>query len=91
MLCGGKACIIRGRTILLNTIIAAICVFVTAQLVNYLFGSAEAAIAKGDTTVFVALLAVMACTQFLINSSCVSIFIALKSKERLAGYGMNIV
>ena len=78
-----KSLPIRGRTILLNVIIAAMCVFATAQLVNYLFGSAEAAIAKGDTTVFVALLAVMACTQFLINSSFVSIFIALKSNRNV--------
>ena len=78
-----KSLIIRGRTILLNIIIAAICVFATSLLVNYLFGSAEAAIAKGDTTVFVGLLAVMACSLFLINSSCVSVFIALKSHKNV--------
>jgi diguanylate cyclase (GGDEF)-like protein len=74
---------IRARTILLNTVIAAICVFATAMLVNYLFGSAESVVALGDNTVFVGLLAVMACSQFLINSTLVSIFVALRTAKNV--------
>lgn len=72
---------IRGRTILLNTVIAGICVFATAMLVNYLFGSVEAVVDRGDNTVLAGLLAVMACTQFLINSACVSVFVSLKTAK----------
>lgn len=74
---------IRGRTILLNTIIAGICVFLTAMLVNYLFGSAESVVQLGENTVFVGLLAVMATSQFLINSTLVSIFVSLKTAKNV--------
>jgi diguanylate cyclase (GGDEF)-like protein len=72
---------IRARTILLNTVIAGICVFATAMLVNYLFGSVESVVERSDTTILAGLLAVMACTQFLINSVCVSIFVWLKTAK----------
>lgn len=75
--------VIKARTILLNVIIAAVCVFATAMLVSFLFGPVSEAVEKGDTTVFVGMLAVMTCSQFLVNSTFVSVFIAIKSNKNV--------
>jgi diguanylate cyclase (GGDEF)-like protein len=70
---------IKTKTIFINSAIAIVSTFLTAQVVNLLFDSPAAIIDSGSATVFMGLLTAMALTQFIVNSICVAAFAALKS------------
>ncbi len=72
---------IKNKTIFLNVAVAAVSTFLTAVAAAYLFGSAEAVAAAGNTTRLVGLITAMAFTQFIVNSICVAVFIAFKSDK----------
>ncbi|HEX9961543.1 MAG TPA: hypothetical protein VGB00_11455, partial [Pyrinomonadaceae bacterium] len=74
---------IRTKTIFINVGIASVSTFLTAQVVNLIFGSAEEIVLNGGSTVFISLLTTMAFTQFIGNSICVAGFAALKSGKSI--------
>lgn len=73
---------IRPRTILVNVYFAAIAVFAAFQAVNYVFGSTELIMQRGEFTSFVWLLGVMAMVLFVVNSFLVAIYTSIKKEER---------
>jgi diguanylate cyclase (GGDEF)-like protein len=70
---------IKTKTIFINSAIASVSTFLTAQVVNLLFGSVDEIVKSGGSTIFIGLLTAMALTQFIVNSICVAGFAALKS------------
>ncbi len=74
---------IKARTILFNTAVAAISVFTTALVVNYLFGSPETVVSGGSNTQLFTMMMAMAAVQFIVNSICVSIIFAFKSEKSI--------
>ena len=74
---------IRTKTIFINIGIATVSTFLTAQVINLLFGSAEELILNGGSTILIGLLTTMALTQFIVNSICVAAFAALKSGKSI--------
>lgn len=74
---------IKTKTIILNMMIAAISVFVTAFIVSEVFGPIEAIIENTAPTILVALLLVMAGSQFLMNSVLVATAIAIRTQKSL--------
>ncbi|HEX8247368.1 MAG TPA: hypothetical protein VF599_04225, partial [Pyrinomonadaceae bacterium] len=74
---------IKTKTIFINSAIASVSTFLTAQVVYLLFGSTEEIIAGGSATVFIGLLTAMALPQFIVNSICVAGFAALKSGKSI--------
>ncbi len=75
--------ILHFKTIVINTLIAVISVFVTSHAVIYIFGPPELAIVEASTSRLIAVLFVMAASQFIVNSVFVAAFIAIKSDESL--------
>lgn len=75
--------VISLKTVVINVLIAAVSGLVTALAVGTLFGTPEAIIASFGSATFVWALAVMALSQFLVNSVMVSAFIAIKSESTL--------
>ena len=74
---------IRSRTIVINTFISAIVVFATAQVVNLGFGGIEYVLNRGNETLFASLLGVIAVSLFVVNTVCVSPFLAIKNEKSL--------
>ena len=74
---------IKVKTIFLNIGIAAISTFFTASVIEYIFEAPESVAIGGSATNFIALLTVMALTQFIVNSICVAGFAALKSGKSI--------
>lgn len=74
---------IRFETALINIFIAAVSVYLTATTVYYAFSNVGSVIESGSYAAFTSLLAVMAISQFLVNSVCVSAFVALRSKTTI--------
>ena len=74
---------IKNRTIILNVAVAAFSAFVTTVAVNLFFVSPVAIVQQGDKTEFIGLLTVMALSQFIVNSICAAIYIALKSEKSI--------
>lgn len=74
---------IKVKTIFFNVGIAAISTFFTAGVINFIFGNAEAIASGGSATTFIALLTMMALTQFIVNSICVAGFISIKSGKSI--------
>jgi diguanylate cyclase (GGDEF)-like protein len=72
---------IKTKTIFLNVAVAAISTFLTALAANYLFGATETVANTASNTRLMAMITVMALTQFIVNSVCVAIFIAMKSEK----------
>jgi len=72
---------IKTKTIFLNVAIAALSTFATALVAEYLFGSIETVAVTASHTLLVAMLIVMAFTQFTVNSICVAVFLAFKSEK----------
>ncbi len=75
---------IKTRTIAINTMVAAIGDFVTAQLVSAIFGPTDVILERNALTSFVWLLAVMALSLFLVNSVAASIFASIKEDRPFA-------
>ena len=74
---------IKTKTIFLNVAVAAISTFLTATVVSSVFGVAETVANTGSNTRLVAMITVMAFTQFIVNSICVAVFIAFKSSKSI--------
>jgi diguanylate cyclase (GGDEF)-like protein len=74
---------IKTKTIFLNVAVAAISTFLTAAIVGSVFGSAETLANTASNTRLVAMITVMAITQFIVNSICVAVFIAFKSGKSI--------
>ena len=76
---------IKTKTIFFNIAIAVISTFLTSCAVKFIFGSTETLIEKGNSNmpVFIGLLMTMVLTQFVVNSICVAVFIAIKSERSL--------
>ncbi len=72
---------IKNRTIVLNVAVAAFSVYVTTLAVNLFSISASEVVHNGDKTQFVLLLTIMALSQFIVNSICAAVYIALKSEK----------
>ncbi|PYS98400.1 MAG: hypothetical protein DMF63_16070 [Acidobacteria bacterium] len=72
---------IRYKTIFVNVVVAVVAVFVTTLIVQLTYGSAPQVIENGDVTEFIALLAIMGFSLFLLNSALVSMFFAAKSDK----------
>jgi diguanylate cyclase (GGDEF)-like protein len=70
---------IKTRTIGLNVLISAFSVFVTSQITRLIFGPFEGLSESKDITVFVMVLVTMALSQFLLNSTLVSLFASIKT------------
>src|SRR4029078_5918462 len=68
----------KRKTIAINLLISALTVFVTAMAARSIFGPAPDVIKLASGT-FVSMLAIITLTEFLVNSFCVSAFIAIKS------------
>ncbi len=74
---------IKNRTIILNISVAAFSSFVTAMVVKTLFSSPTEIVTSGTNTDFIGLLTAMAISQFVVNSICAAIFVALKSEKTI--------
>jgi diguanylate cyclase (GGDEF)-like protein len=74
---------IKTKTIFLNVAVAAISTSLTANVADYLFGSAGSVASTGSNTRLVAMITAMAFTQFIVNSICVAVFIAFKSEKSI--------
>jgi len=74
---------IKNRTILLNVAVAAFSSFITAIAVKLLFLSPPEIVVNGTNIEFVGLLTVMAISQFIINSICAAVYVALKSERTI--------
>ncbi|MBC7900135.1 MAG: diguanylate cyclase, partial [Saprospiraceae bacterium] len=70
---------IKFKTVVINIMIAAVSVFVTAIAVSWAFGTPDAILATYGTTGFIWALAVMAISQFLISSVLIAAVSAIKS------------
>lgn len=73
-----KGVAIKYRTIAINTMIAAIGVLVTAQIVSFVFGQPRIILERQEVTGFVWLLGVMALSLFAVNSVGAAIFSSIK-------------
>lgn len=71
---------IKPKTILANIYFAAISVFVVSKIVTFIFVSSDVILHRDEFTGFVWLLIVMSVSLFLINSSFVSFFSAIKKE-----------
>lgn len=69
------------KTIFINVLIAAVSVFATSLIVGYAFTSTDTVLASGDLSLFAALLAVMAVSQFIVNSVFAASFIAVRTER----------
>jgi diguanylate cyclase (GGDEF)-like protein len=76
-----KGISIKTKTIFLNVAVAAISTFLTALAADYLFGATETVANTASNTRLMAMITIMALTQFIVNSVCVAIFISLKSEK----------
>jgi diguanylate cyclase (GGDEF)-like protein len=65
---------VRGRTIAINVLAAAVSVFTTANLVPFIFGPTDIIFQRGDLTSFVWILGVTAVSLFSINSLVAAVF-----------------
>src|SRR6476660_2390490 len=74
---------IRAKTILINILVAPIGVFATAKVIDFIFGSVDRVLQRGDFTSFVWLLAVMAASLFLVNSALVAVITAIRQKRSI--------
>ncbi len=72
---------IKTKTIFLNVAVAAISTFLTASVADYLFGATETVANTANNSRLLAMITAMAFTQFVVNSICVAVFIALKSEK----------
>jgi hypothetical protein len=70
----------RPRTMLINISIAVTSVFAMVLMVGALYGAPDP-VRESTATGLVSLLALMAFAQFLVNSICVSAFIAIKTES----------
>src|SRR5690606_17766964 len=70
----------RPRTMLINISIAVTSVFAMVLMVGAFYGAPDP-VREGTATGLVSLLALMAFSQFLVNSICVSAFIAIKTES----------
>ena len=70
---------IKNKTIVVNTLNAAIAVFFSTFVVKSVFGTAHDVLAGGDLTRFIWLLVSLAISLFLFNSAFVSLFFAAKN------------
>lgn len=73
----------RSKTILINVLITAISVFATSLALLVVFGPRNSTGEAVGTTAFAWMLAVMAIAQFVVNSVCVSAFVAIRSDSTL--------
>lgn len=84
---------IKNSTISLNVGIGAVSTFLTALILNLLFGSPTAMIAEPSISNFMGMLMVMALTQFAFSSIGVSVVTALKTEKTFwqiwSGYCVN--
>lgn len=74
---------IKYRTVAINVTIAAVSVWVTVLAVKAAFGSPESFIQELELSEFVKVLAVMAISQFLVNSVLVSLLAAIRTENTL--------
>ncbi|MBS1794769.1 MAG: EAL domain-containing protein [Acidobacteria bacterium] len=74
---------IKTRTVLLNIAVAALAAWLTTALVRTGFGAAETVAYMESDTSLVAMVIVMALTQFVVNSVCVAIYVSLKSEKTI--------
>jgi len=70
----------KRKTVVINILIAAVTVFVTALTVRLIFGPAPDVVNLSQSGRIVSMLAVIALTQFLVNSFCVSAFVSIRSE-----------
>lgn len=70
---------IKLKTVVINVLVSAVSVFVTALAVSFAFGPVNTISSSFGSTGFIWVLAVMALAQFFVNSLCVAAFIAIKS------------
>ncbi len=73
----------KRQTVLINILITAISVAFTTVAVAIMFGPAQSAVESVSSIGFFWLLAVIAISQFCVNSICVSAFVALKTEQKL--------
>jgi diguanylate cyclase (GGDEF)-like protein len=76
-----KGVSIKYRTIMLNVAVAALSVFAASKIDDLIFGSPLQIVQTGSIAQFVALLVTLSLSLFIVNSVCVSVFIALKSER----------
>lgn len=72
---------IKPKTVLLNTAVASVAAFTTAQVVSFAFPPMSELIQRTNPTMLIAVTLTMAFTQFAVNSSLVALFISLKSEK----------
>jgi diguanylate cyclase (GGDEF)-like protein len=72
---------IKPKTVVINVLIAAFSILVTASVVTAIFGSPAEIMESRKYSQFVWLLGTMALTQFCVNSVCVSAFIAIRNDK----------
>ena len=78
-----KGISIKTRTIVLNVVVAAFSTFVTTMTVKMLFSSPPEIVASGTNAEFVGLLMAMAVSQFVVNSICAAVYVALKNNKTI--------
>jgi diguanylate cyclase (GGDEF)-like protein len=71
---------IKTKTIGLNILISAFSVFITSQITTLIFGPMEGISESKDIGTFVMVLVTMALSQFLLNSTLVSLFASIKTE-----------
>ena len=75
---------IKTRTIAINTMVAAIGVFIASEIVSLIFGPTDVILERHELTGFVWLLVVMALSLFLVNSIAASVFSSIKEERPFA-------
>jgi len=75
--------VMKSKTVVINTLITAISVFVTYAAVTALYGAPDIELVANNAASFVWLLMVMALSQFCVNSLAVSAFVAIKTDKSL--------
>jgi len=75
--------VMRPKTLVINTLITAISVFITWVVVSLTFGPPTTSLITENTTSFIWLLTVMATAQFCVHSITVSAFVAIKTESSL--------
>lgn len=72
---------IRSKTIGINVAVAVVSTFVSSWAIKQFFASPDAVVSQGANTALVAILIVMVLAQFVVNSTLVSVAIAIKTEK----------
>ncbi|MEP6947492.1 MAG: EAL domain-containing protein [Acidobacteriota bacterium] len=74
---------IKLKTILINVLVAPIAVFAAWKFIEWMFGSMERVLGRGDLASFIWVLAAVTIVMFLVNSLLIAVVSSLKSERSI--------